>query len=82
MVLLLRLMQSDILAKYKLADDNAHDTGKDVYVWTVNTADAINEMIENGADMIITDDPVLARETLTSYETKPYVVKLVKKFMK
>ena len=62
--------------------DNAHDTGKDVYVWTVNTADAINEMIENGADMIITDDPVLARETLTSYETKPYVVKLVKKFMK
>lgn len=62
--------------------DNAHNAGKEVYVWTVNNAEAINEMIENGADMIITDDPVLARETLLSYETNPFVVKLIKKFMK
>lgn len=39
-------------------------------------------MIENGADMIITDDPVLARETLMSYETTPLVVKMIKLFMK
>lgn len=60
--------------------NSAHDAGKDVYVWTVNTPEAINDMIKNGADMIITDDPVLARETLTSYETNPLVVKLVKIF--
>lgn len=62
--------------------NDAHSAGKEVYVWTVNNADAINDMINKGADMIITDDPVLAKETLTSYETNPYVVKLVKKYMK
>ncbi|MBQ3583517.1 MAG: glycerophosphodiester phosphodiesterase [Lachnospiraceae bacterium] len=61
--------------------NDAHNVGKEVYVWTVNEADAINDMIQKGADMIITDDPVLAKETLTSYETNPYVVKLVKKYM-
>lgn len=61
--------------------NNLHSSGKEVYVWTVNTPEAINEMIERGADMIITDDPVLARETLTSYETVPYVVKMIKKFV-
>lgn len=58
--------------------DSAHDADMEVYVWTVNTAEAINDMLENGADMIITDDPVLARETVTSYETTPYIVKLIK----
>lgn len=62
--------------------NDAHSSGKEVYVWTVNNADAINDMIQKGADMIITDDPVLAKETLTSYETNPYVVKLVKNYMK
>lgn len=66
----------------ELLIDGAHDAGKDVYVWTVNTAEAINEMINNGADMIITDDPVLAKETLLSYETNPHVVKLIKYYMK
>lgn len=66
----------------ELLIDGAHDAGKDVYVWTVNSAEAINEMINNGADMIITDDPVLAKETLYSYETNPQVVKLIKYYMK
>lgn len=61
--------------------NDAHSSGKEVYVWTVNTAEAINDMIQKGVDMIITDNPVLAKETLTSYETNPYVVKLVKKYM-
>ena len=58
--------------------ETAHDADMEVYAWTVNTAEAINDMLENGADMIITDDPVLARETVTSYETTPYIVKLIK----
>lgn len=61
--------------------NDAHSSGKEVYVWTVNTANAINDMLQKGADMIITDNPVLAKETLTSYETNPYVVKLVKKYI-
>ena len=59
----------------------AHDSGKEVYVWTVNTPEAINDMLELGVDMIITDDPVLVRETVTSYETTPFLVKLIKFFM-
>ena len=61
--------------------NDAHNAGLDVYVWTVNNAESINEMLERGVDMIITDDPVLAEETFTSYETNPYVVSLVKKFL-
>lgn len=66
----------------ELLIDEAHNAGKKVFVWTVNTPEAINEMINNGADMIITDDPVLAKETILSYETNPQVVKLIKYYMK
>lgn len=66
----------------ELLIDEAHNAGKKVFVWTVNTPEAINEMINNGADMIITDDPVLAKETILSYETNPHVVKLIKYYMK
>lgn len=62
--------------------NNAHDDGLEVYVWTVNTAESVNEMLEKGVDMIITDDPVMAAETFTSYETNPYVVAMIKQFMK
>lgn len=61
--------------------NEAHNDGIEVYVWTVNTADSIYEMLERGVDMIITDDPVLAAETFTFYETNPYVVAMIKKFM-
>lgn len=37
----------------------AHDAGKDVHVWTVNTPDAMLAMIERGVDNIITDDPAV-----------------------
>ena len=66
----------------KLYINSIHSSGKKVYVWTVNSSDLIYEMLKRGADMIITDDPVLAKETITSYETNPYVVKLIKIYMK
>lgn len=66
-------------ATAKLVNE-AHSADKEVYVWTVNSPEAITEMVEKGVDMIITDDPVLARETITSYETNPIIVKLVKYF--
>jgi glycerophosphoryl diester phosphodiesterase len=37
----------------------AHKAGKEVHVWTVNTQEVMQRMIERGVDNIITDDPVL-----------------------
>ena len=41
-----------------------HNSGKEVYAWTVNTEDSIYDMLELGVDNIITDDVVLARELI------------------
>jgi glycerophosphoryl diester phosphodiesterase len=41
-----------------------HARGKQVYVWTVNDAPTMFEMVSRGADNLITDDPALARDVL------------------
>ena len=52
----------------------AHGRGLEVYVWTVNDAAGMVEMVGRGADGIITDDPVIATrvrnemQSLTSTE--------------
>lgn len=61
--------------------NDAHDAGIDVYVWTVNTEIKMKNMISNGVDMIITDVPELARETITSYEVNPWLVDMIKYFI-
>jgi glycerophosphoryl diester phosphodiesterase len=43
---------------------DAHDNGKQVYVWTVNDAPAMSTMIGRGVDGLITDKPALARSVL------------------
>ncbi|MFV1959202.1 MAG: glycerophosphodiester phosphodiesterase family protein, partial [Planctomycetota bacterium] len=42
----------------------AHDEGRDVHVWTLNTAETMRTFIVRGADNLITDRPRLAREIL------------------
>lgn len=42
----------------------AHDSGKDVYVWTVNDPVTMSRMISMGVDGLITDEPALARSVL------------------
>jgi len=44
--------------------DQAHDNGKQVYVWTVNDAATMSTMISRGVDGILTDKPALARSVL------------------
>ncbi|MBA2113465.1 glycerophosphodiester phosphodiesterase [Bremerella alba] len=44
--------------------DQAHDNGKQVYVWTVNDAATMSTMISRGVDGILTDKPELARSVL------------------
>jgi len=42
----------------------AHRAGKQVHVWTVNEPQAMLQMIENGADNLITDKPDVLRTVL------------------
>jgi len=42
----------------------AHGAGKELFVWTVNDALAMSQMMSLGVDGIITDKPLLAREVL------------------
>lgn len=44
--------------------DLAHKRGKDVHVWTINSVGQMNQMIEQGADNLITDVPEQVRELL------------------
>lgn len=41
-----------------------HAAGKQVHVWTVNTPEAMQVMMERGVDNIITDDPALFRKVM------------------
>lgn len=42
----------------------AHDAGKQVFAWTVNDPVTMSQVISNGVDGIITDEPAMAREVL------------------
>ena len=42
----------------------AHNSGKDVYVWTVNDALTMSTMMSRGVDGLLTDKPALARAVL------------------
>ena len=43
---------------------SAHDSGKQVFVWTVNDPAMMSTVIDRGVDSIITDKPALARSVL------------------
>ena len=42
----------------------AHRSGKKVYVWTVNSEDRLETVIDLGVDNVITDDPVKAEKLI------------------
>ncbi|QDU73096.1 Glycerophosphoryl diester phosphodiesterase [Bremerella volcania] len=44
--------------------DQAHDNGKQVFVWTVNDAATMSTMMSRGVDGILTDKPELAQSVL------------------
>jgi glycerophosphoryl diester phosphodiesterase len=46
--------------------ESAHAAGKNFYVWTVNDALAMSQMVSLGVDGIITDEPALGREVLAA----------------
>jgi glycerophosphoryl diester phosphodiesterase len=43
---------------------SAHNSGKEVYVWTVNDPVTMSTVIGHGVDNVITDEPAMARSVL------------------
>ena len=58
--------------------DAIHNSGKQVYAWTVNNATSIKNLTNKGVDNIITDDPLLARETIYSRDTSETLINMAK----
>lgn len=54
--------------------EKLHSQGKEVHVWTVNQPKDMERLRLLGVDNLITDDPVLARETLYREETAETVL--------
>ncbi len=61
---------------------NAHRAGKEVHVWTVNTAREMERMKSLNVDVIITDHPALAREVLYQDDTNASFLQLLRKMLK
>ena len=57
---------------------DVHNAGKEIYVWTVNTEENINNMIDLNVDNIITDDITLAKECIYLSKTSDVVTEYVK----
>lgn len=58
--------------------DSAHAFGKKVHAWTVNTRGELNRMKRLQVDNIITDRPVLARETLYQEEDTENLLEFIR----
>lgn len=58
--------------------DAIHNSGKRVYAWTVNNKESIKNLTNKGVDGIITDNPVLARETIYSRDTSEIIINMIR----
>ena len=58
--------------------DAIHNTGKQVYAWTVNNDTSIKNLANKGIDNIITDVPVTAREVVYSRNTSETITNMIK----
>lgn len=62
--------------------DAAHQDGKAVHVWTVNSRSELEQMKVLGVDNIITDDPVKAREVIYGEESTVTLMEYVRMMMR
>ena len=58
--------------------DAIHKSGKMVFAWTVNNETSIKNLTNKGVDIIITDEPVLAREVIYSRDTSETLINMIK----
>ena len=61
----------------KIVSD-VHNAGKEIYAWTVNTEESINNMIILNVDNIITDDITLAKECIFLSKTGDVIAEYIK----
>jgi glycerophosphoryl diester phosphodiesterase len=61
---------------------SAHRVGKEVHVWTVNSAREMERMKSLNVDAIITNKPSLAREVLYRDDTNDSFLQLLRKMLK
>ena len=59
-----------------------HNEGKKIYVWTVNTEEGINNMIDLGVDNIITDNCLLCKELIYKSKNINIIEEILKAFIK
>ncbi len=55
-----------------------HKEGREVYGWTVNTNNSINNMINLNVDNIITDDIVLAKKLIIESKSSNLIIEFIK----
>ena len=58
--------------------ERAHEAGRAVHAWTVNTPREIRQMEQAGVDNIITDYPVLVRNLLYQEEGPRTLMEMVR----
>ncbi len=58
--------------------NKVHNEGKELYVWTVNTKENIQKMIDLNVDNIITDNITLAKDTIYSSKTSDVIQEYIK----
>jgi len=46
---------------------NVHNAGSEIYVWTINTEESVNRMVELGVDNIITDDVEMVKSAILKH---------------
>lgn len=68
-------MNASFLSKRTV--EEIHNSGKQVHAWTVNGETSIKNLANIGVDAIITDRPVLARETIYSRDTSETLVNML-----
>lgn len=69
-------MRSDFITEKTIK--KAHNIGKEIHAWTVNSKVELERMKKIGIDGVITDKPVLAREVLYTQEANRTFLELLK----
>ena len=62
--------------------DEAHESGKAVHVWTVNRKSEMERMKILGADNVITDNPLMAREVLFGEKNTEHLLARIREMLK
>ncbi|HWT74066.1 MAG TPA: glycerophosphodiester phosphodiesterase [Mobilitalea sp.] len=62
--------------------ESAHQQGKAVHAWTVNSSQELERLKSIGIDCVITDDPINAREVLYRDDTNDSVIQLINRMFR